>query len=264
MPIDINSLQSQASDFLKSDQMQSVLPYLLSGGAGALAGGIMTGRQKGEKGESRGGYLSRVLRNALLAGGLASGGHYLLNKGVESTVGSLADDNALSGGDGNQSPLATTVKNVAFSPFTALGAGATALAATSKHPNIGAGSTADFMNRFAKETPGSPSAKLLSTATAEEIGRLGGDERVRRLAGLPSNVMEAPGSNKIHDLIRKVTNNEAGARELKGQISEWTRKGPLSVMGQSRPRRIGRGALGLAAAGVPALLGAFLTNESAS
>ena len=79
MPIDLNALKGQASDFLQSDQFKTLAPYLISGGAGAVLGGLMTGRRRKRQGEGRLGHLGRVLRNALLAGGLAGGGHYLPN-----------------------------------------------------------------------------------------------------------------------------------------------------------------------------------------
>ena len=52
--------------------------------------------------------------------------------------------------------------------------------------------------------------------------------------------------------------------KVKGLLSMLTRKGPLSTFGQTTGRRVGRGAPGLAAAGIPALAGAFLSNDPSS
>lgn len=68
--------------------LNALLPYLISGGGGALAGALATGRRKERSGESRLGYLGRILKNSLLAGGVAGGSHYLLNKGVENLTSS--------------------------------------------------------------------------------------------------------------------------------------------------------------------------------
>lgn len=251
---DLEALKAQAGSFLESDELKSMLPYLISGSAAAAAGGLASGRRREEKGESRGGYLARVLRNAVIAGGLGAGGHYLVNKGLESTVGGLADEQAISGDADNEAPLATAVKNVAFSPLTAAGSGALALGMTHNKPIIGAGDTSDFLDRFAKET--GQKAKTLRTMTPEEIGQLGGSERLRQLAGLPSDRMRE--GTKFVEKIPGVKDPAA----VKGSLSSLLRRGPLSTFGQSNPRRAGRGALALAAAGVPALLGALLTNEA--
>lgn len=288
MPLDLESLKNSVSGLLQSDAVQNaktkisdlagsdelkaVLPYLLSGGAGALAGSMVTGRQKEDENETRAGYLGRVLRNALLTGGLAAGGHYLLGKGLESTVGQAVDAPVSKGPDNG--PLETAVKNIAFSPLTAAGAGASALYATHRTPHIGAnreGADA-FLTRFrTQDVTDAPSAKhLRHTSTAHEIGDLerkmgpGYNSRSRRMAGLPSDVMESR-----HDFLKKIPKEvldkipgvNGDVTKLKGALSTALRRGPLSTFGQSHPRRAMRGTLGLAAAGVPALLGAFLTSE---
>lgn len=293
MPLDIESLKNSVGGLLQSDvvqnaksrirelaqsdELQAVLPYLLSGGAGALAGGLVT-RRPADEDESRAGYLGRILRNALLTGGLAAGGHYLIGKGLESTVGSSAPvPDAPKAPD--KGPLETAVRNIAFSPFTAAGAGASALYATNKTPHIGsdpAGRDA-FLTRFRTEdAPGAPSSKhLRHTATAKEVGdieRAQGsayNSRSRRMAGLPSDLMETR-----HDFLRKIpqsvldripgikdAHGKGDVQALKGLLSTALRKGPLSTFGQSFPRRAMRGTLGLTAAGIPALIGAFLTGE---
>ena len=110
------NLRDQAASYLNSDAFKSLVPYLMSGGVGAIAGGAMSGRRRADSGESRVGYLGRILRNALIAGGLAGGAHYLGAKGLEKTVGNMSDSSTvLSGTPNDEGPLSTTVKNVAFS-----------------------------------------------------------------------------------------------------------------------------------------------------
>jgi hypothetical protein len=52
-----------------------------------------------------------------------------------------------------------------------------------------------------------------------------------------------------------------GDTKLRQILSNISRRGPLSTFGQTTPRRIGRGALGLTAAAVPSMLGALLTTD---
>lgn len=250
----LNSLKDQAGDYLQSDDFKKLMPYLLSGGGAALAGGALTGRRKKEKGEGRMGYLGRILRNALITGGLGAGAHYLVNKGLDKTVGGIADEaNAAADAAPKSGPLETTVRNVAFSPLTAVGSGALGLGLTRGRKSIGAGDTEKSLKGFVSSLQkaygkkNAPSIDWLRDATAKEIGDLGNvDEHRRRLAGLPS------------DLTR------GGERsKLKGLLSTAGRKG-LSTFGQTHGRRAGRGAIGLAAAGIPLLLGATLTSEENS
>ena len=180
-----------------------------------------------------------------------------------------------------QSPLETTIKNVAFSPLTAAGAGAAALYATDKKPIIGAHRPrADaFLEKFKAQNPAAPSDNLLrNTSTAKGIGdleRAGGsgyDPRARRRAGLPSDVM-TPSQREFLDKflpqgvldrmpgVKDIAGRDAQLAAVKGRLSAMLRRGPMSTFGQTHLSRAGRGSLGLAAAGVPALLGAFLTRE---
>ena len=66
-----------------------ILPSLLAGGAGALAGGTLTAMSPEREGESRGSRRWRILRNALLLGGAGAGGTALLQKGVHNTMTTL-------------------------------------------------------------------------------------------------------------------------------------------------------------------------------
>ena len=262
----LSGLKDQVGAFAQSDELKAAIPYLLSGGAGALAGGLVTGRQREEKGEDRSDYLKRILRNALVAGGMASGGHYLLNKGVESTVGSLADENALTGGTetGEQGPLGSLARDVAFSPLTALGAGAAALKATHNSDLVGHGNPDAFLRAFMKQTGTTDSAEhLRHVASPEYIESLGGDDSLRQKAGLPSTKMR-PGTeflNKIpQGVLDRIPGVEGDVSKLKGGLSSLTRKAGRTF-GQTHGHRAMRGSIGLAAAGLPALVGALLTDE---
>lgn len=266
------ALKEQATNYLQSDDFKSIVPYLMSGGVGALAGGAMTGRRRKDSGEGRRGYLTRILRNALITGGLAGGAHALLNKGIDKTVGNLADSpKALTGTPGDEGPLATATKNIAFSPLTAAGAGAGALALTHNNSIIGAGlaGKSDALAQFGKEVGGKGKA-WLSTATPDQIaaevnklapGAQGNAERLRRIAGLASSRIE-PGGKGIGNLLEKIPGLNAPG--VKGALSAGSRRGPLGTLGQTWPRRAGRGALGLTAASLPALLGALVTSDTPS
>lgn len=266
----IQNLKTQAGEFAQSDKLKSLLPYLLSGGAGAVAGGMVTGRQRADKGESRSGYMGRVLRNALAAGGLAAGGHALINKGLDSTVGGFK---AAEGTSRVEGPLETATKNIAFSPLTAAGAGGAALLATHKRPFIGAPSTDGHLAKFKYHHAVDTDLPVLRASSAREIGDLeraagpGYDAKTRRMAGLSSDVM-TDSQRKLLDkylpqkLLDKLSpkglaDREAQLRAVKGNLSAVLRKGPMSTFGQSNLSRAGRGSIGLAAASIPALLGAF-------
>jgi hypothetical protein len=103
----------------------------------------------------------------------------------------------------------------------------------------------------------------------------GSNEHVRRMAGLPSDVIDPRRHGRVFETIAGHTpqsvldrlsgtpgiTQDAAARLLKGKLSKLYRHYG-GTLGQSHIRRTGRGALGLAAAGLPAFLGTFLTNES--
>lgn len=234
-------LTGKAQDYMNSDSFKKILPYLISGGTGAVVGGALSGRRRKNSGEGRLRYLARILGNATMAGGLAAGGHYLLGKGIEKTKGSVDSDSPITGAEQDTGPLASTTKNILFSPATAAGAGALGLGLTDKLPGIGAGrkGQADALDALIKRMPNSQDASVLRTMKSPEISNLkvpGNLQHLRQRAGLPSG------------------------NGIKGLMSTLGRKGLLSTLGQTYPQRAGRGALGLAAAGIPALLGAYLTD----
>ena len=226
-------------DYLGSEDFKSVMPYLLSGGGGALAGAYLSGRRRKDSGETKGSHMLRVLRNSLLAGGLAAGGHALLNKGFNDTVGSVDEINPVSGRPGSDGPLPSTIRNIAFNPLTAGAAGIAGLGLTDKMQFFGANRPKMEQALEALSSKGAGSTAALRFADAAEGLRLDnkGLKYLRQTAGIPSGT------------------------GVRGALSTIGRRG-LSTFGQSAPRQVGRGALGLLFAGLPAIAGSFLTEPS--
>jgi hypothetical protein len=131
------------------------------------------------------------------------------------------------------------VKNIAFSPLTAVGTGAATLAATDGNSLLGADRAGQ-----------SRAARVLA-------GKLG--TSVDELAEMPSKNVAKLGLNAEGNALRQRAGVASGDG-IRGLLSSITRKGPLSTFGQTWPRRSVRGGIGLAAAGIPALLGAYLTS----
>ena len=237
-----------------SEEMKKLMPYLVSGGIGAGAGALLTGQRRKKKGESRTSHLGRVLGNALIAGGLTAGSHALLNKGVESTTGKGVAE-GLPSTTPDEGPLATNLRTAAFSPLTAGAAGVAGLTATHNMGVFGAGNKVksdDLTNFITKLKDGGEKlneSDLRGTSPQklqEIINRISGDD-VDKLSQM----------NKL----RQRAGLGAGNHAATGLISKLTRRGPLSTFGQTTPRRIGRGTLGLTAAAVPSILGALLTKD---
>lgn len=237
----------QLSDFMSSPEAKKLLPYLISGGAGAVAGGLATGKRRRSEGEGRLSHLGRVLSNAAITGGLAAGSHALINKGLERTVGSVDEKNALVGSEENRGPLSSAVHDAAFSPMTAGAAGVGALAATHGSGMLGAGHAGkkDALDALVKQVKGSSPATFRANSAASNKAALGGQPDLQRLADHAGLITEE-------------------GNTLKGVLQRITRRGPLSTFGRTPGRAIGRGALGLAAAAIPALAGALITNENTS
>lgn len=86
LPPEIQGMLDQVKD-------SSALPYLLSGGAGALAGGTLAAMNKPRRGESKLGRLGRILGTAALTGGATAGAHKLFSMGGNTLSNALpADD----------------------------------------------------------------------------------------------------------------------------------------------------------------------------
>lgn len=261
------SAGQQLSTFMASPEAKKLLPYLLSGGVGAAVGGAVTGKRRAREGEGRLSHLGRVLTNALLTGGLAAGGHALINKGLEKTVGTVDESNALAGEGGDQGPLATNLRDVAFSPITAAGFGAAGLGLTRNRAGIGSG-TAAYRTALGELTKQSPAQMVANNA---------GDNRFkmeRDVMGPDKDLRDgSPGKpifshREIDPKLERLTHRAglvtAESNTLKGVLQRVTRQGPLSTFGRTSGRIAGRAGLGLAAASVPALVGALLTSENKS
>lgn len=249
-------MTQEFQSILNSEAMQKALPHILVGGAGALAGGVASAKRNRK--ETRTQHLGRVLRNALIAGGLSAGGSYAIGKGLEKTVGNVDKKNPGTGGRDNEGPLSSTLRGLAFSPATAALSGAAGLTLTHDMKGaIGAGNQdrADALARFAAETKVDPTL-LKEVKTSDDVAALVAKgskslspeelDKLRRAAGLTSSAR--PGGTVPAGLFRTV-------------LSNATRKGPLSTFGQTTRRRVGRSGLGLVAASVPALAGALLTSD---
>lgn len=243
----------QARAGIDSPQLKKLLPYLLAGGAGAAAGGIMSGRRKKRSGETRGQYLTRVLRNAAVTGGLVGGGSYLAAEGFKKTIGAADLENPLTGKDGDQGPLASGLRDVAFHPATAAAAGLGTLGATINSKTLGANPLAgERETQMLADLKGRGVKGVASKADLVGLGRkdpaafkaaLGTDPSTLRDARSAGVNIHAPGTlaHTTTSLAKPISN----------------------LMGRTTGRRIGRGALGAGAALLPALLGALTTDAPA-
>lgn len=141
LPESIQNIPQSVGAALQSEDVKKFMPYLLAGGLGAGLGAIATGGRRKRDGESRTGYLSRIIRNALLTGGLGAGATYAIRKGLENTKGQVDQVAPMTGSEGAQSPLATGARAALFSPVTAALAGGGTLAATHNITTLGANTT---------------------------------------------------------------------------------------------------------------------------
>lgn len=267
----LSGAAGKASDFLDSAtqgasraigdiDINKIAPYLLAGGIGAGAGALMTGKRRKKKGEGRLSHLGRVLGNALMAGGLAGGGAALLHKGYNSVTG--AADDVTKATEPNEGPLESTVRGAAFSPLTAVGAGAAGLGLTHGNETFGVGPKAQAgqLQNFAKRLGLSP--QDVSNSTAEEVDGLIKAKAKKMFAGTAGAGADAEA--RMVDFLnrgRRGANVAGGADKLHRIASRVSRSGPLSTFGPTWGRRAGRGALGLTAAALPALIGSFATKD---
>lgn len=262
-----------------SEEMKKLMPYLVSGGIGAGAGALLTGQRRKKKGESRTSHLGRVLGNALIAGGLTAGSHALLNKGVESTTGHGVKD-SIPSTTPDEGPLATNLRTAAFSPLTAGAAGVGGLLATSKLGLLGNGHAQvkldrdNFITKMKGHGHDINESDITSKPTKElqALIEAQGTKLEETITGynkhgepimkkIPQLYDKSPDMLAELERLRQRGGIAGGKGKLHQIISNITRRGPLSTFGQTTPRRIGRGALGLTAAAVPSILGALLTKD---
>jgi hypothetical protein len=239
---------------------------------GALASG------KKERDEGKAGYVGRILRNAVLSGGLAAGATGLLGKAYSDAKDISDSPSPVLGEPGNEGPLATMAKGVLFSPGTALASGGLTLGLTDSNRLLGAGreQTARHLENFARNinrTVGgrhTVSPTDLEASSAKEIedlisraAREGGDAgrltKMRRLAGLPGGAEIKLDSGILKDIPHKGMIEKSLTEG--GRIGSTISRRGLSTFGQTLPRRAMRGGLGLAAVLAPAVLGAFMEGR---
>lgn len=248
MNIDTSKIQ----EILGSDQVKSLLPYLLAGTGGAVLGGAMTGGRREDEDESRMSHLGRILRNAAITGGLAAGSTALIRKGLDSTYGAVDKANPVTGSAGNEGPASTLARSIAFSPLTAGVSGAAGLAATDTWKSLGAG-----RQHISK------SLAELENVTGANLGGMGARQVAAEIQKAKDSGITSVRGLDI-DKLRQQANLPSGKSIPGAILSTLVRRGPLSTFGATHGRRIGRGALGLAAAGLPALIGALVTNDPES
>jgi hypothetical protein len=339
MTANINKGFEQLKGTLESEQFKKILPYLLIGGAGAAGGAALTGGRRSKRGESRLGYMGRVLRNALVTGGLAAGATGLARYGMDKL------NNPAASADGKQTPdLANptdqALRSTLFSPTTAAASGALGLGLTHKLPGIGADTAArdSVLDDIAKQLGGRSRQEVLNmkpsllksemSASVDNYKKqlqnfiknpgkgkssppiqpfINGIDETARAAGLtvgsvPSgapfadlqlrktltSILKSPKGAKgeamqmldrlknsplgdaaintykhptnILDELRTLKSDPSleGARQIGSRL---TRRGLMSTFGQTGGRRALRAGVGLTAAAIPALIGAFVTDE---
>jgi hypothetical protein len=257
-------MTDKISQITNSEEFKKYLPAIIAGTAGAGAGAFMTGGRDKEKNESRVGHLGRVLRNALISGGLAAGGTAAISKGLENTFGSMDPKNPITGSEGNEGPLSSNIKGLLFSPGTAAASGATALGLTSGLKGIGSGEADKALQR------------------QDLLGKLGVNEaEMARAARSPKaiqDLIDAQTHNKVFQgapfklgidaakakelqAIRRAAGLAAGETELARALSYIGRKG-LATFGATPERNLVRGGLALTAAAIPAIIGATVTDDT--
>lgn len=263
--------------------LQKLLPYLLAGGAGGVAGGVLSGKRKERAGETRGQYLTRILRNASVAAGLAGGGSYLAHEGFKKSLGSADLENPMTGTAGDQGPLAAGLRDKLFSPLTAGAAGIAGLAATAKAPVIGANpNVAEHEKQLFADLKSAHGGKLPDGIKGKEdltsLGRKSPGNLQALLRGhTPTgDKVELTGTPALASSIQRnahaagVNIHDPGAetkllgRKVKGLAHKATEMGrlPSALLGRTTGRRLGRAGVGTVAALIPAIVGSILTNQS--
>lgn len=283
-----------------SDELTKLMPYLLSGGAGALAGGLLTGKRRAKKGESRLSHLSRVLGNAAIAGGLSAGAAALVEKGVTEMTGKNSPQKLVDGApEDNQGPLESNLRRAAFALPAAGIAGTAGLLATNSAGIFGAGSKverqlhatnlakklgiksqSDFMltspselNSHIEGAAASAAgirakeieADALAAHTAAELklagsGTAAADSVRNAMSGVLSAEHAGASEAAALNKIRRAA-GMAGGNSLLHRIASYTTRRGLSTFGQSNPKRFVRGGIGLIAASLPALVGSLVTPD---
>ena len=163
MTENINKGLEQLKGTLESEQFKKILPYILIGGAGAAGGAALTGGRRNKKGESRLGYMGRVLRNALVTGGLAAGAAGLARYGADKLSNPAASTDGKQA-PGFDNPTDQALRSSLFSPAAAVASGGLGLGLTHKIPVIGANTAArdSVLDDIAKQLGGRSRQEVLN------------------------------------------------------------------------------------------------------
>lgn len=265
---------------LENPEVHKLIPYLLAGGAGAVGGAALSGTRRKRSGETRGEYLARILRNAVIAGGLVGGGAYLAGEGFKKTLGSVDLERPVSGN--GEDPASSLARHLAFHPLIAAGTGTAAIgsAALSGNDKAVNASKSELMKtlsarfggslptdlkdaedlkviskldpkRFQRLLSGEAVQKLNDRSVFINFGDRAAEKELRRLAAL-SGINPHDASHTVN-----VMGKSFAPRRVAYELAEPLR----AFFGRTAKQRIGRGAMGLMAAAVPAILGATLTNK---
>lgn len=237
--------------------MQKLLPYLLAGGAGAIGGAALSGKRKERSGETRGQYLTRILRNAVAAGALTGVGSYAAAEGFKKTVGKVDLEHPVTGKDGDQGPLSAGVRGALFGAPAAIASGAGLLAATVGRPGVGSGVNAKSLTDAGEKLTAGLKAKFGNAVPAgmDDIKALQAQAR-RDPSALRAAIGKDP--DLLHEAARLGINlhPKGMARNIQtaGHI-------PSLIMGRTLGRRTGRAGILAAGALLPSVVGSILTDR---
>jgi hypothetical protein len=276
---------SQIKGMTENVDLQKLMPYLLAGGAGAVGGAALTGKRKERAGETRGQYLTRILRNAVATGAFAGVGSYAAAAGLKKTIGKVDLERPITGKTNDQGPAAAALRGTLFGAPAAIASGGAVLAGTAGLGGLkGAlGDTDEAKKLLMGGLANARDAKMPSgLATVEkdnwirrnELLNKGLDyDRVQALAkGSPDQLQLLLGGDKTliqqarrlgfntHD--PEAVSNFMG-KQLKGVAHKAHTAGelPSLLLGRTGLRRAGRGAVLAGGALIPAVIGSLLTER---
>jgi hypothetical protein len=246
---------SQAKSMAGNVDVQKLMPYLLAGGAGAVGGVALSGRRKARQGETRGQYLTRILRNAVITGALTGAGSYAAGEGLKKTFGKVDLENPITGTESDQGPLAATGRKALFGLPAAVISGGVGLTATvggkrlGANPNLGEAEKI-LMSGLKRKHGANLPADITDVEVLKYMAKSEPDALRNLLKGDKALIHEA----------KRLGLNTHALGSIARKAHEVARI-PSNLMGRTNGRRIGRSAIGLGAAFVPALAGAILSNR---
>ena len=280
----LSSGATQIKGMAENVDLQKLMPYLLAGGAGAVGGAALSGKRKERSGETRGQYLTRILRNAVATGALAGVGSYAAAEGFKKTVGKVDLENPVTGKEGDQGPLAEGARGALFGAPAAVISGAGVLGATNGMKSIGGVGDVDDAKKLlmgglanardAKAPTGlnpvemdawnQRDALLQSNPDIDRVRNMStqNPEDFRRLLGGDASLIHEARRLGLNTHDPEVISKFMGTK-LKGVAHKLHTAGkyPSLVIGRTGARRAGRGILGGIASLIPAVLGSVLTDR---